>query len=236
MAVLLRKLRSDPQIAVAKESIGGAISIETSASTHTVSVTVIAEPMLFRQCLISCLKSEFSDQVNSFADVNSWHNSLQMTPASRIILLWRCQKGRGAEINEVSQSSGRIPIVLISDDPSLNAIVSAFAQGVRGYMLTSMPFKMVAGVIRLVIAGGVFAPPEVFIANYRSLTSNDVGAMFTRRQVQVMEALQLGKPNKVIAHELNLSESTVKVHVKSIMRKMSVTNRTEAAIKAASVR
>jgi DNA-binding NarL/FixJ family response regulator len=53
--------------------------------------------------------------------------------------------------------------------------------------------------------------------------------MFTARQAAVIEALRRGKANKIIAYELNLRESTVKVHVRNIMKKLHATNRTEVA-------
>jgi DNA-binding NarL/FixJ family response regulator len=46
-----------------------------------------------------------------------------------------------------------------------------------------------------------------------------------------VEALQQGKPNKIIAYELNLCESTVKVHIRNIMKKLKATNRAEIANK-----
>ena len=52
----------------------------------------------------------------------------------------------------------------------------------------------------------------------------------TTRQIAVLSHLQQGKANKIIAHELRMSESTVKVHVRNIMRKMGATNRTQAAV------
>ena len=53
----------------------------------------------------------------------------------------------------------------------------------------------------------------------------------TSRQAAVAEALRRGKANKTIAYELNMCESTVKVHIRSIMRKLQAKNRTEAAFK-----
>jgi DNA-binding NarL/FixJ family response regulator len=53
--------------------------------------------------------------------------------------------------------------------------------------------------------------------------------MFTRRQVAVIDALRKGKANKIIAYELNMCESTVKVHVRNIMKKLNAKNRTEVA-------
>lgn len=53
---------------------------------------------------------------------------------------------------------------------------------------------------------------------------------FTAREVDVLTALQKGRSNKWIAHHLNLSENTIKVHIRHIMRKLRATNRTEAVI------
>ena len=53
----------------------------------------------------------------------------------------------------------------------------------------------------------------------------------TAREVAVIRALQQGKSNKVIAYELNMCESTVKVHVRNLMKKMKAKNRTDLAIK-----
>ncbi len=59
-----------------------------------------------------------------------------------------------------------------------------------------------------------------------------ISAGLTSRQVAVLAHLRQGKPNKIIAHDLRMSESTVKVHIRNIMRKMGATNRTQAVYKA----
>ena len=53
--------------------------------------------------------------------------------------------------------------------------------------------------------------------------------IFTTRQAAVVEAVRQGKANKIIAYELNMRESTVKVHVRNIMKKLKAGNRTEVA-------
>ena len=58
-----------------------------------------------------------------------------------------------------------------------------------------------------------------------------LAGMFTLRQAEVVQALRRGKANKIIAYELNLRESTVKVHIRNIMKKLKATNRTEVAYK-----
>jgi DNA-binding NarL/FixJ family response regulator len=55
--------------------------------------------------------------------------------------------------------------------------------------------------------------------------------VLTQREVEVAEAIRKGKPNKIIAYELNLCESTIKVHIRNIMKKLNATNRTQVAFK-----
>lgn len=59
---------------------------------------------------------------------------------------------------------------------------------------------------------------------------------FSRREAEVIEKLMAGKPNKIIAFELGISEATIKVHMRNIMRKLGATNRTQAAQSCSSLR
>jgi DNA-binding NarL/FixJ family response regulator len=52
----------------------------------------------------------------------------------------------------------------------------------------------------------------------------------TPKETEILRRLKDGKPNKIIAYELDICESTVKVHMRQIMRKLSATNRTQAAL------
>ena len=70
------------------------------------------------------------------------------------------------------------------------------------------------------------------IAGKHRTASKETNQLFTPRQVAVLNQLRQGKANKIIAYELAMSESIVKVHVRNIMKKMSASNRTEAAYRA----
>jgi DNA-binding NarL/FixJ family response regulator len=90
--------------------------------------------------------------------------------------------------------------------------------------------------IALSVAGGIFVPATALFAMRHLLDSSNstarpLAGIFTDRQAEVVEALRRGKANKIIAYELNLRESTVKVHVRNIMKKVKATNRTEVVFK-----
>jgi DNA-binding NarL/FixJ family response regulator len=102
---------------------------------------------------------------------------------------------------------------------------------------------MVMQAIRLVLAGGVFIPPQVLAEEGTPLSlqseSGDSprprACGFTPRQTEVFDLLRQGKSNKLIAYELRMQESTVKVHVRQIMRKLKAINRTHAVFLANSM-
>ena len=77
--------------------------------------------------------------------------------------------------------------------------------------------------------------PAACLPRVRYLTTSATPArqasIFTTRQAEVVEALRRGKANKIIAYELKMQESTVKVHVRNVMRKLKAKNRTEVVYK-----
>ncbi len=111
--------------------------------------------------------------------------------------------------------------------------------GARGYIPTATTSVAIAvEVVRLVRAGGTFVPPTSLQMMQHSPLGPELTLEepLTPRQLAVLEHLAQGKPNKVIAYELGMSESTVKVHVRTILKKVQATNRTEAAFRARNLR
>jgi DNA-binding NarL/FixJ family response regulator len=133
-----------------------------------------------------------------------------------------------------------VPIVILSDNGDSTQMMDALTYGVRGYITTGLSSKVAVEALHLVCAGGTFVPISVLMdaaaGNSLSNARNHVlGARraldrFTPRERQVLKVLQEGEPNKAIARRLNVQESTVKVHVRRIMRKLNAKNRTQAAI------
>ena len=128
-------------------------------------------------------------------------------------------------------------ITLLSDLESRENIVAALRLGVRGYLLTSMSLKITSEVIRLVHAGGTFVPAGALLATSWPTRPERIMASptpklrgFTRRQVEVLNLLRQGMQNKTIAFELNMAESTVKIHLHHIMKKLQATNRMQVVL------
>lgn len=143
------------------------------------------------------------------------------------------------QILPAMQREGRpLRVAVLSDLESRENVIAALQHGVSGYLLTSLPLKIAAEVIRLVHAGGTFVPPSVVLGpDLPALIERGAkGAVpemrgFTPRQVEVLRRLREGKQNKAIAFELNMSESTVKVHLHHIMQKLQATNRMQVVVR-----
>jgi len=130
-----------------------------------------------------------------------------------------------------------VRVVLLSDRDTADQVINALASGVRGFITTSMQAEVAFAALRLVCAGGTFIPAHIFAepnGNPNNGSNHEQKTLAPRfdlspREFSIMELLCEGRSNKVIATRLRLQESTVKVHVRNIMRKLHVTNRTHAA-------
>lgn len=129
-----------------------------------------------------------------------------------------------------------LPLVACSASEDAARVSQLLALGVAGFIPKSDAVQVIQQAVRLVLAGGTYVPTRLMQA--AAAAPPTAGAQnrtmaLTGRQVDVMRLLGHGKPNKVIARELDISESTVKVHLLSIYRAFGVHNRTEAVVAAA---
>ncbi|MGB0723125.1 MAG: response regulator [Gammaproteobacteria bacterium] len=162
-------------------------------------------------------------------------------PAVDLVLLDLNMPGPGGlvMIGKLKRLLGESPIVILSGSFERGDVRSAMALGAAGFIPKTLSQREISGAIRLVLAGERYVPSDLSGAGDPDATSGagHSGALasaigVTPRQMEVLRMLVAGAPNKVIAYRLGLSESTVKLHVNSILRALGVRNRTEAAMKA----
>jgi DNA-binding NarL/FixJ family response regulator len=122
-------------------------------------------------------------------------------------------------------------LVIISDREDPEEICAAFEEGAVGFMPTSLEPALVFQALSFIRSGGSFFPPAALCNCRRKVTVNETvhTTDLTTKQENVFTLLRQGYPNKRIARQLGLSESTVKVHVRRIMHKFGVGNRTQLA-------
>jgi DNA-binding NarL/FixJ family response regulator len=127
------------------------------------------------------------------------------------------------------------PTIVISSKYNFEVTRAVIGRGAKGYILMTMGFEIAVEAVRFILAGGTYVPPECLLYAIPTAAPPSHPAAFgaiTGRELAVVRAIQQGKSNKAIAYELNMCESTVKVHVRNVMKKLRATNRTDVAIKA----
>ena len=126
-----------------------------------------------------------------------------------------------------------IPMVVLSDRDDADEVFEAFNSGARGYIPTSVASAVAFAALNLIDAGGTFIPEFALrpakVELRDSTQETEEGPVLTPKELLVMKLLRLGEPNKAIALKLNMQQNTVKVHVRNIMKKLNVHNRTQAA-------
>jgi DNA-binding NarL/FixJ family response regulator len=145
-----------------------------------------------------------------------------------------------AAMQELHRRHNTLPVVILSGSEDTPSVVAALKMHALGFIPKSSPREVMLQALRLVLSGGVYIPPQALglagldgpgESSNLDTKSIDKPAL-TERQTEVLGLIAQGKPNKIIASELNISEATVKAHVTDIMRALKVTNRAQAGVAA----
>ncbi|CBS90599.1 LuxR C-terminal-related transcriptional regulator [Azospirillum lipoferum] len=124
-----------------------------------------------------------------------------------------------------------VPVAILSALQDSDTIRRALAYGASGYIPKSLSMPAMADAIRAILSGETWAPPlSAASSEADEAESARRFASLSPQQLRILTMIVDGKLNKQIAGELNVSEQTVKVHVSSILRKLNVVSRTQAAV------
>ena len=150
-----------------------------------------------------------------------------------------------AYINQIRVYRPDIPVIAIFPIGSSSHTTYWIRRvGINGYIPRSTSIEVAAAALRLVIAGGQYFPHTNTAGGITGEANVQAGLVqhdaypsntLTPREMAVLDRLSRGNANKIIAYELNISLSTVKAHVHSIIRKMKARNRTEVVVMAREV-
>lgn len=150
---------------------------------------------------------------------------------------------RPSMVSDLQGSNPALRCVVLSDTFDYDDMIECFRHGAQGYIVKDIECEPLVASLKLLFLGQRVAPSHLIeelstkARNSEMLpaiglkSDKDVNdANLSSREMDVICCLMAGLPNKVIARRLDLSEATVKVHVKAILRKLDVGNRTQAAI------
>ncbi|ACP22843.1 two component transcriptional regulator (plasmid) [Sinorhizobium fredii NGR234] len=206
------------------------------------ALLILDNRTLDRECLAQCLVLHgVGLKVLAFGSIDEWQkdNDLHL-PVAAILINIGSRKvtdpAIAADIAQLVTEFSPKPIVVLSDIDELEQVLSALESGARGYVPSTIGLEVCVKAISLALAGGTFVPASSVLGRTVAGAGEELArpgaGMFTHRQEEVIQELRRGKANKIIAYDLNLHESTVKVHIRNIMKKLGATNRTEVAYKA----
>lgn len=204
-------------------------------------IAVIESRAFLRECIGRSARLALPLPIITYSTV--FELQQQHSPVSpEIVIVSLTEGGSEAVINTLTKLSEIFPgirVIVLADESDPQLALTAFRHGARGYIPLTMRFDIAVEAMRLVLAGGTYVPTDCVLAasgsGIAAAQPSPSVAVVTGRELAVVRAMQQGKSNKVIAYDLNMCESTVKVHVRNIMKKLKATNRTEVAVKAQTV-
>ena len=206
-------------------------------------VTLVSQNTLFRAGLASLLTEMELGEIIQAASLNDLHNSGRLfNEDGQMILLIDASGQRANAVDLVVRGRSyfqKARTVIMTDDINIETMSRCFAAGLDGYLLEDISQQSLADSLRLVRLGEKVFPSRLasIIVDYsRQLIEPQICMERIRthhlsdREAQVLRCLVNGDSNKLIARKLDITESTVKVHLKSILKKTEAGNRTQAAI------
>lgn len=200
-------------------------------------IALVDALILTRDCLMQALLPRLGQEavIEAFGSIEEMVSS---QPARFDLVLFYIHHNTRENIRAIIDAVADTPkpILVITND-QIGSLDLVFGDrlwaGICGLVSTAdTNSKLLSAGIRFVLSGGTFFPLEMMVGNSAPATPSrlprKVPGALTARQSEVFAKLQQGKPNKLIAHELGMSESTAKVHIASIMRAIGASNRTQA--------
>jgi two-component system NarL family response regulator len=143
-----------------------------------------------------------------------------------LILDFRLPKKDGLQVlnDLIASGSSKPRVIIITSFDCEEAIFKAVRAGAKGYLVKVADPQEIREAVRRVAKGETFFPSEVGLKLAKSIAS----PRLSKREMEVLESVASGKGNREIARTLDISEGTIKFHIKSILRKLDVIGRAEA--------
>lgn len=140
-------------------------------------------------------------------------------------------------VEQLTQAYDDARLIVLSGALSVDELAACLRAGARGYLLNSISKEAMIHSFTLIVLGETVFPSGLALAWIsggvsagRNLADRAQGRDLTRRESEILDCLTGGASNKQIGRDLGITEATVKIHMKSLIRKIGVSNRTQAAL------
>ena len=205
------------------------------------TVTVIGRRCLFRGGLVSLLNTIGFNPIEECDDCERLEDSIGTKQNTKMLIVCLIRSA-----DDVTKTMDRIKAwapdartVFVVPQLDVAFMSDCFAAGAFGFLLESISLDALGESLRLVSSGEKVFPSQLALlfpmlaSRLASPQTHDLAppeSRLSHRELEILRSLTSGHSNKVIARDLKIAEATVKVHVKRIMRKANVINRTQAVM------
>lgn len=178
---------------------------------------------LVRETIAAYLEAEGFEEVLLASDVDHALGLVAAAPFDLILADYDMPGMDGLSgLARLIAANRNRPVALISGAISPDAAATALEMGAAGFVPKTLGSRNLVAAVRAMLSGEVFAPVSLIPKGTESLLSG--------RELDVLRGICAGKSNKEIARDYGLQEVTVKLHVKTMSRKLGAKNRTHAAM------
>jgi len=184
---------------------------------------------LVRETLAAFLLAEGFAEVRTVATLDAALEELQGAGRFDLVLLDYSMPGMNGfdGLARAKAVAGGTPVAIITGTAQRDLAEAALEAGAAGFVPKTLASRAMVAAVNLMAAGDVFAPISLLMEEPEMA---EALATLTRRETDVLRGICEGKSNKEIARDLDLQEVTVKLHVKTLSRKLGAKNRTHAAM------
>lgn len=209
-------------------------------------ILVVDDHALFRQGLAMLLAELYpNSEILEAASSATALNEVERNPDVELVLLdLKLEDGTGFEtLEKISNDCPNAAVAVVSASEDSQDIASSYRAGAKGYIVKSSTSDVLRHALPLILAGETYIPSHAMalLTGSEGTESKDSGGglaasgsecvpHLTPRQQEILLLMAQGLQNRDIASSLGMLEGTVKVHVKSILQKLSVNNRTHAVV------
>lgn len=208
--------------------------------TSPISTCLIEQNTFFREGLKTLLADTHYNVETAYSDCIALREGQSDSGEVKLFILGVKSEtdAMKAGIDLIKQISPESKVAILTSRVVQDCVVSAFSCGADGYLLRDITPQALTGSLDMIMAGEKVCPVGVLnlLLTSSDNTENErrthrfVSDKLSERELQVLEYLPSGDTNKEIARNLDITEATVKVHIKAVLRKLDLSNRTQAAV------
>jgi len=186
---------------------------------------------LLRDTLVMFLEEQGDIVTRTAADLPAAHALIDTEERFDLILLDLNMPGMGGleGLRRTLALKGGQRVALLSGEATKKIAEQALEASAAGFVPKTLPAKSMINAVKFMAMGEQYAPVD-FMTAADVTPAHPLADKLTPRELQVLKGLTEGKSNKEIARDLDITEPTIKLHMKTLYRKLDAANRTQAAL------